>query len=111
MAKPNPQPQLMNQQSYLIMSNDRYSPEDIIAIADYMTNNNIVGIEIGIDDYSSHLICYECRMETEKEAQKRYERELKKYKTELDQKKRNKESEKAHLIKQAKKLGLKVVEQ
>lgn len=108
MKKPSKEPVLISEESYLFDIGIRYTPEDLINMANKMKENNILNIEI--DKYYDDIRIYEYRMETELEAEKRYNKEMKQYKKYQKTQKSNKESRKKKLIKEAKALGLELIE-
>jgi len=80
-------------------------------LADYMDSKDIKHIEITCEGYDSDVIIHASKLETEEEASKRYTKELKAYEKEKIQQQKLEERKRADLIKEAKKLGLKVAEE
>ena len=112
MKKPNPDRKLISIDGNSLL--DTYVSLDsnyFRTLADYMDSKDIKHIEITCDGYDSDVVIHASRLETEEEASKRYARELKEYEKEKIKQEKNKEIKKADLIKEAKKLGLKVVEE
>ncbi len=113
MQKPSKEPKETRELSYLLETYTSYSPSQLRSIADLMEQNNLLFLEIGIEgDYGdSDFTCHQIRMETEQEAEKRFKRETKEYNKYLEMQKKVKDKKKEKLIKEAKKLGLKVVDE
>lgn len=109
MKKPTKTPQKIRESSTLMDIFTGYSPEDLEEIASQMRDLNIESISIEPDEYS-YAECHETRLETEKEAEVRYHKELKKWEKWKENEEKKKVRRKEKLIKEAQKLGLKVEE-
>jgi len=108
MKRPTKTPLIVRKPSTKIELFDQYPPNELIQIAEEMKAEGILDIEIEPGWDSCEI--FERRLETELEAEVRYKKEMKKYKTFKKREEINKEKKKERLIRDAKKLGLKVVE-
>jgi len=98
--------------SYHLSNYESYSPEDFESLAEYMRSNNIDYIEIEADAGYNNVDfrAFEIREETDLEAEVRYNKELKEYEKYKVKQESEKRKRKEKLIKEAKKLGLKIEE-
>lgn len=113
MQKPNKKPREVLEFASFLNIYTTYSPANLRSIADKMESGNILSLKLALNDIYSgcQLTCYQKRIETEEEAEKRFKKEEKEYKRQLALQKKAQAKRKQSLIKEAKKLGLKVVDE
>lgn len=115
MKKPNKEKQLIcHYDTSWLPTDQRLSSGFFRELADSMDNLGISFLELDIvgnryDDYP-HLDVVEYKYETEGEARKRYNKEAKEYAKYKENLAKAEEKRKKSLIKEAKKLGLKITE-
>lgn len=112
MTKPKKIAKEISKQSYLFDTDCSYTPERLRQIADEMDEQGILYLELEADAGYNNVdfICKAYRMETPEELDKRYEKEINAYEKERKKAAEKKAKRKSELIKEAKKLGLKVEE-
>lgn len=100
---------MIEEESNLMWTYEAMSPQDLRSVADQMEEEGVVSIEIS-QIYYNDIQILQCRMESPKEFEKRYNKEYNSWKAWKEKEKQRKEGRKEELIKEAKKLGLKVSE-
>lgn len=109
MKKPTKEPQIVRQASLLdIQTGRNLTSEKLRKIADQLDQDGGIAVEFMVSGWGWTVQML--RYETEEEAKKRYNRQMKQYNKYKEKEKENKEKKKEKLIQEAKKLGLKVEE-
>lgn len=111
MKRPTKQKKQIRKENYDFESYLPYTSDALRAIADMMDDKGILSIEFEIEGYDGYFKCTETSIETDAEFEKRYKREYDKWKKWKEGQAERKEKEKNDLIKAAKKLGMKLVEE
>ena len=106
MKKPSKNPILKKARCHLFDIEVVYSPDDLRDIAYSMETQNLEGIMLEASYETSDFV--EFRRETPREASVRYGKELKKWNKWKEDQKKAKQKKKDRLIREAKKLGLKI---
>ena len=105
MKRPVKKKQTIRKDSYRLETYTSYTSDNLRKIADEMDDEGVLSIEL--NEFGTE----ETRMETDAEFEKRYKREYDKWKKWKEGQAERKEKEKNDLIKAAKKLGMKLVEE
>lgn len=111
MKKPTKTPKLIEQETYEYIEYDvLISPDYLISMANRMKENNIEFIKIQTISWNEPPDIHIYKYETPDQVEKRYSKELKDYNKFLDKQAKLKEKNKANILREAKKLGLKIDE-
>ena len=112
MKKPINETKTIKRKSRLLKPNTEYTIDELKSIIDKMQQKNVKSVQINTRySYATYVEIKETREETKQEAEKRYQGELTKYNNYLKKNKVAIARKKQKLIKEATKLGLKVVEE
>ena len=106
MKQPTKKPKEIESTSYMLETWSENTPEDFRVIADQMEAEGVSTITIMLNDDSIDIIQH--KLETDIEAEVRYTKEFKKYQTWKKKEAKAKDNRRMRLIKEAKKLGLKI---
>ena len=109
MKRPTKKPKITTENMNVINTYTEYTPEHFRKIANEMEQKNIESIELEVyNEYGDFEIKGEAsRMETEKEAKKRYDKEYQDYQKWKQNRKKIEIIEERTLTEKAKKLGMK----
>ena len=107
MKKPKKEKINIEKYSHYFESYTPYTPQDLREIASSMESCGVISVEFCLDGYDGHFKCLEKKLETDRELERRYKKELASYNKYL----KSEDNRKKKLIIEAKKLGLKLIEE